>query len=247
MAMIKVIIVSDLPLFCCGIRSTLERKGDCIVVGESTNAAEIIELVHRHQPDVVLIDGALTSVNAFEVVQLLHQNDVHGGIFVFAPSRDEEYLFQFVRLGAVAYELSTIAQDDLIDKVLRVSRGEYLISGEVLSSLPRPLLPLQAHDDLLEQENETAQKLKESPLSSREMEILENIARGNSNKEIAKILKISDQTVKNHITSILKKLDVNDRTAAVVYALRKKWIKIESLADSHGGREQAVQAVAGRA
>lgn len=240
MAMIKVIIVSDLPLFCCGIRSTLERKGDCIVVGESTNATEIIELVQLHKPNVVLIDGALTSVNAFEIVRLLHQHDVDGGIFVFAPSRDEEYLFQFVRLGAVAYELSTIAQDDLIDKVLRVSRGEYLISGEVLSNLPHPMLQLQAHDDLQEEENETAQKLKASPLSSREMEILENIARGNSNKEIAKILKISDQTVKNHITSILKKLDVNDRTAAVVHALRKKWIKIESLADAHGGREQPV-------
>jgi DNA-binding NarL/FixJ family response regulator len=111
--------------------------------------------------------------------------------------------------------------------VRKVSHGEYLIRDDVLSKPQLASRVLKSFRELTVEEEETNNtKDMYSPLSSREVEILDYIARGNSNKEIAKSLKISDQTVKNHITSILKKLSVNDRTAAVVHALRHGWIKM---------------------
>lgn len=235
--MIKVIIVSDWPVVRYGIRALLERQGNCTIVGESTDAAEIIDLVRTHQPDVVLIDGALTSIDALELAQILQQHDAGNGMFVLAPSKDEERLFQFVRLGVVAYELSTLSLEELVEKVSKVSQGEYLISGDVLTPLPRPIVSPGVRYEARNPVREAPQKPSVSPLSYREIEILEYIARGNSNKEIAKTLKISDQTVKNHITSILKKLGVNDRTAAVVYALCQRWIEIEKLVEEHASYE----------
>ena len=108
----------------------------------------------------------------------------------------------------------------------RVSHGEYLINDDVLSKPQLANRVLKSFRELTVEEEDPGTKDLYSPLSGREVEILDYIARGNSNKEIAKSLKISDQTVKNHITSILKKLSVNDRTAAVVHALRHGWIKM---------------------
>ncbi len=223
--MIRVLVVTDLPLFRYGIRSTLERAGDCIVVGESTDMIEIIDLVRTEHPDVVLLDGGLTSLDPCEMARLLHQHaSRNGAMFIFAPSEDEEFLFRFIKLGAVAYETRTITPQELVEKVRRVNNGEYLITSDVLLKLPRPYYTFEALNELEVKDHELV--VTTCPLSSREVEILEHIAGGNSNKEIAKTLGISDQTVKNHITSILKKLDVNDRTAAVVHALRNKWISL---------------------
>ena len=107
-----------------------------------------------------------------------------------------------------------------------MSHGEYLINDDVLSKPQLASRVLKSFRELSVEEEEAPGKDTYSPLSNREVEILDYIARGNSNKEIAKSLKISDQTVKNHITSILKKLSVNDRTAAVVHALRHGWIQM---------------------
>lgn len=231
--MIRVLIVTDWPLFRVGIRVTLEHMGDCAIVGESTEADKVIELAQEQRPDVVLLDGGLLSIDAFELAQQLHKHvPTVSGLFVFAPSEDEEHLFQFVKLGAVAYEKRDIGPEELVEKVRSVSRGEYLITGNVLVRAVPEHRPIRTFSDLdiLDEgeEGENGGVSGGSPLSTREIEILEHIARGSSNKEIAKTLNISDQTVKNHITSILKKLGVNDRTAAVVYALRKNWIKLNN-------------------
>jgi len=112
-----------------------------------------------------------------------------------------------------------------------VSLGEYLIDSNVLvptSPLYHPN-PIRARESFELQVEESTVAVATLPISSREREILELIARGKSNKEIGKMLEISDQTVKNHITSILKKLHVNDRTAAVVYAIRERWIKLDDM------------------
>lgn len=224
---IRIIIVSELPLFRCGIRATLESMGDCVVVGESTDATELIEMAREHHPDVVLIDSGLSTVNALDIARRFHQHALNAAMFIFASSEDEEQLFQFIKLGAVAYESRAITPEALVDKVRKVSHGEYLISNDVLSQVANISQPIKTFGGLEVQEHEIVASVTASPLSTREIEILEFIARGNSNKEIAKVLEISDQTVKNHITSILKKLMVNDRTAAVVYALRQNWIKLE--------------------
>ena len=137
---------------------------------------------------------------------------------------DDEQLFHAIRVGASAYAIKDIAAQELISLIRRVGRGEYLINENVLS---RPFVASKVLDQFRELASlDEASDTVFSPLTPREVEILDCVARGNSNKEIARLLSISDQTVKNHITSILRKLAVNDRTQAVIYALRHGWIKL---------------------
>ena len=226
MEMIRVIIIDEQPLFRQGICSTLAQMGDCQILGTCTDATEILELVRAGNPDVAIIDAGLTASDALEIARQMRHLAPRMAIMILTPSDDEERLFQSIKVGAAAYYSRSITPEELVDAVRRVSRGEYLINDDVLSKPQLASRVLKSFRELAVEEEDTATKDLYSPLSSREVEILDYIARGNSNKEIAKSLKISDQTVKNHITSILKKLSVNDRTAAVVHALRHGWIKM---------------------
>ena len=226
METIRVIIIDEQPLFREGIRATLERMGDCEIVGELTDAEEVLEIARTSNPDVALIDAGFTSFDPLEIARQMRHISPRIAIIVLTPSEDEERLFQSIKVGAAAYTTRNITTDELMDTVRKVSHGEYLIRDDVLAKPQLASRVLKSFRELTVEEEEGEQKDTYSPLSSREVEILDYIARGNSNKEIAKSLKISDQTVKNHITSILKKLSVNDRTAAVVHALRHGWIKM---------------------
>ena len=226
METIRVIIIDEQPLFREGIRATLKRMGDCEIVGESTDAADVLEIARTCNPDVALIDAGLTSSDPLEIARQMRHIAPRIAIIILTPSEDEERLFQSIKVGAAAYCSRYMSTEELIETVRKVSHGEYLIRDDVLSKPQLASRVLKSFRELTVEEEETNTKDMYSPLSSREVEILDYIARGNSNKEIAKSLKISDQTVKNHITSILKKLSVNDRTAAVVHALRHGWIKM---------------------
>jgi len=227
METIRVIIIDEQPLFREGIHTTLERMGDCEIVGESTDAADVLEIARTCNPDVALIDAGLTSSDPLEIARQARHIVPRLAIIILTPSEDEERLFQAIKVGAAAYCSRYITAEELTETVRKVSHGEYLIRDDVLSKPQLASRVLKSFRELTVEEEETNNtKDMYSPLSSREVEILDYIARGNSNKEIAKSLKISDQTVKNHITSILKKLSVNDRTAAVVHALRHGWIKM---------------------
>lgn len=223
---IRVIIIDEQPLFREGIRATLERMDGCLVVGESTNTEDVLELARVNTPDVAVIDAGLTSSDPLEIARQARHLAPQMAIIMLTPSEDEERLFQSIKVGAAAYYTRNITADELVEAVRKVSHGEYLINDDVLSKPQLASRVLKSFRELTVEEENSETKDLYSPLSTREVEILDYIARGNSNKEIAKSLKISDQTVKNHITSILKKLSVNDRTAAVVHALRHGWIKM---------------------
>jgi DNA-binding NarL/FixJ family response regulator len=196
------------------------------VVGETVEREQLLELVAATRPDIVLFDGALTSCqpmySASEIVAQVRSAGARG-IIVFAPSTDEECLFRFLMSGAAAYELPTISGDDLVKKIRRVADGEYLITSEVLRSAPskpaRQEVPVVACKGKKQYDH--------SQVSERETTILKQIVKGRTNKQIALTLGLSDQTVKNHITSILKKFHVHDRTAAVVIALRRELISFD--------------------
>lgn len=226
METIRVIIVDEQPLFREGIRATLERMGDCVILGESVDATEVLEMARASNPDVALIDAGLVTSDPLEIARQLRHIAPRMAIIILTPSEDEERLFQSIKVGAAAYYTRGITPDELAEAVRKVSHGEYLINDDVLSKPQLASRVLKSFRELTVEEEDNGTRDLYSPLSSREVEILDYIARGNSNKEIAKSLKISDQTVKNHITSILKKLSVNDRTAAVVHALRHGWIKM---------------------
>ena len=226
MELIRVIVVDEQPLFRQGICSTLEKMGDCEIIGKSIDAEEILEMSRTRNPDVALIDAGLSSADPLEIARQMRHLVPQMAIMILTPSEDEERLFQSIKVGAAAYYTRNITPEELTDAVRRVSHGEYLINDDVLSKPQLANRVLKSFRELSVEEEEAPGKDSYSPLSTREVEILDYIARGNSNKEIAKALKMSDQTVKNHITSILKKLSVNDRTAAVVHALRHGWIQM---------------------
>ena len=221
----RVMIIDEHPLFRLGVRSALEQSGTCTIIAESSDAAQGLELARVHTPDVVLIDAYLLSGNPLELSRQLRHFSPQVAIIFLTEQEDEEQLFQSIKVGAAAYLLKDIEVQELIDAINHVSQGLFLINDNVLSRPHVASRVLRTFREMAAEEEPEVTPLY-TPLSTREVEILDYISRGNSNKEIAKSLKISDQTVKNHITSILKKLNVNDRTAAVVHALRHGWIKI---------------------
>lgn len=225
MESIRVMIIDEHPLFRQGCRWALEDAGDCAVVAEASDSRTGLDLARVHSPDVVLIDALLSSNDALELARQLRHWSPRVAIIMLTAFEDEEQLFQSMKLGAAAYLLKGLSSEELVDAVRRVSRGVYIINDNVLSRPTVASRVLRTFREMTAEEPPEVAPLY-SPLSNREIEILDYIARGNSNKEIAKSLKISDQTVKNHITSILKKLSVNDRTAAVVHALKHGWIKM---------------------
>ncbi|MGI8913565.1 MAG: response regulator [Chloroflexota bacterium] len=225
---IRLLIADDTALLRLGIRAALSQdESDLEVVGEAENGHQALEMTHALTPDVILMDSTLVGVNGIEVTRLIKQQTPTVAVIVITAFEDEEELFNAIKVGASAYLTMDVKPADLVASVRRAHAGSYLINDSVLA---RPLLASR----VLRQFRELASVGPETepifiPLSAREVEVLEHIARGNSNKEIARSLGISDQTVKNHITSILRKLAVNDRTEAVVYALRHGWIKMEQV------------------
>lgn len=222
---IKVLIIDDHPLFRQGIRWSLEDAEDMEVVGEAENGQEAIKLTERASPDVVLVDINLPGLNGLEVARVIKRRDPRTGIIVLSVYEDDEQLFQAIKVGAAAYSSKDVNPEDLLYYIRNVAAGRYLINDSVLAKPNVATRVLHQFRELAATEDEQTSVLF-APLTSREIEILDCIARGLSNKEIANELNISGQTVKNHITSILSKLQVNDRTMAVIYAIKRGWIKM---------------------
>lgn len=221
---IRILIVDDHPLFRQGVRYMLEAQHDLEVVGEVGEGQSAIQQTDVLTPDVVLCDINLPGMNGLEVTRILKRRYPSMGVIILTLHEDDEQLFLAIRSGASAYAIKDIGASELISLVRRVGRGEYLINENVLS---RPFVAAKVLNQFRELATlDESHDAVFSPLTPREVEILDCVARGNSNKEIARLLSISDQTVKNHITSILRKLAVNDRTQAVIFALRHGWIKL---------------------
>lgn len=224
-AKIRVLVIDDHPLFRQGIRWTLEDAADIEIIGEAENGQEAIKLAERLTPDVVLVDINLPGLNGLEVARVIKRREPRTGIIVLSVYEDDEQLFQAIKVGAAAYSSKDVSAEALIGFIRGVFQGRYLINDSVLSRPHIANRVLHQFRELAASEDEQTSALF-APLTSREIEILDCIARGLSNKEIANELSISGQTVKNHITSILSKLQVNDRTMAVIYAIKKGWIKM---------------------
>ncbi|MBC8163124.1 MAG: response regulator transcription factor [Roseiflexaceae bacterium] len=222
---INVLIIDDHPLFRQGIRWSLEEAGDMRVVGEAENGQEAIKLAERTTPDVVLVDINLPGLNGLEVARVIKRRDPRMGLIVLSVYEDDDQLFQAIKVGAAAYSSKDVHPEALMHMIREVARGRYMINDSVLAKPHVATRVLHQFRELAASDDEQTSSLF-APLTSREIEILDCIARGLSNKEIANELSISGQTVKNHITSILSKLQVNDRTMAVIYAIQKGWIKM---------------------
>ncbi len=224
---LHVMVVVQQPIFRQGVIAILQGMADCEIIGLPASAGEALEMARAREPEVALLDTFFDTIDILEIARQMRTFSPKTAVIILSELEGEEWLFQAVKVGAAAYYTRNIMADELIDAIRKVSRGEYLINDDVLSQPNLASRVLQSFREMATGSEEDLRPLEPCPLSAREVEILEHIARGNSNKEIAKLLDISDQTVKNHITSILRKLEVNDRTAAVVYAIKQRWIKME--------------------
>ncbi len=222
---IQILVVDDHPLFRRGIRGSLESETDLEVVGEASDGITAVQMVDELAPDIVLLDINMPQMSGLEVTRVIKRRHPQTGVIILTIREDDEQLFHAIRVGAAAYATKDVEVEELLRLIRRVAGGEYLINENVLS---RPFVASRVLDQFRELSSiDMVAENVFSPLTPREIEILDSVAQGNSNKEIARILSISDQTVKNHITSILRKLAVNDRTQAVIYALRHGWIRLD--------------------
>ena len=219
-----ILLVDDHALFRVGMRNILEREPGFEIVGEADDTRGAFDLSVQLSPDIILMDLSLPAPGGIETTQRIKRELPSAGIIVLAVSEDEDALFDAIKAGAAAFILKDVAPDDLVAIIHRVASGEYLINDKVFAKPAVASRVLKEFRELAIYGQEAAPIF--APLSPREVEILDNIAQGMTNKQVAYALSISEQTVKNHMSSILRKLSVNDRTQAVVYAMRQGWIRM---------------------
>ena len=227
MEKITVCLVDDHALLREGVRKIISLYPDLEVVGEVTNGEDALRVIPEVNPDVVLLDINLPDLNGIQVILRLRSQGVAAAIIVLTVHDDRQQIIHALQAGAVGFCAKDVDPDKLAEFIRQVCRGNIVV-GEVIYSVQ------EAEAWLAERVKETYPYLDDaenlhSPLSQREMEILEYVTGGYTNQQIAYELRISHQTVKNHMTSILRKLNVQDRTQAAVYAIRQGWVRVENI------------------
>ena len=222
----SILIVNSEVLFRSGLRAALAHDPGLSVVGEAGDAETALGIVLAETPDIILVDANLPS-GGLELIIQIRRAVSTAAIIVLTDTASDDELFGVIKAGAAAYLDKTIAPASLLAAIGRVRRGEYPINDVVYRSRSIATKVLGEFRALSVYGSQAPAYF--APLTPREFEILEVIANGSTNKQIASQLNISEQTVKNHMSGILRKLAVNDRTQAVVYAIRRGWIELPPL------------------
>lgn len=225
---ITVLIVDDHQIFRHGLRDSMSLDEDIEVVGEASDGEMALQLARTLSPRVVLTDINLPGLNGLQLVQRIRKEVPGVRAVILTAYDDEEQLYHAIRSGAYAYFSKEVSPARIAEVVRQVSQGQYVVGDRVMNEEEIAPWLLRASERFA---FTTGDELQEAfvPLSPREMEIIRYITRGLSNKMIAHRLGISHQTVKNHMTSILRKLDVEDRTQAAIYAIRHGWVRLQDI------------------
>ena len=203
---IKVLIVDDHPLMRSGIAGEINAHGDMTVVAEAEDGVSALSLFRAHRPDVTLLDLKMPRMNGIDCLAAIRAEFPHARVVVLTTATGDIRAACAFRAGAVGFLLKDTLRSELVNTIRLIHAGGRRIPDEIAQQMAE-----HAVDDLL---------------SDREIEILRGVARGRPNKIIAAELAISENTVKNHIKSILSKLDADDRTHAVTIALRRGYIEL---------------------
>jgi len=213
---IRVLIADDHSLFRQGIRRLLEAAGDLEVVGEAATGEEAIRMVEELAPDVVLLDVSMPGLSGIDAAGVIKTTSPRTRVIIVTVHTDEEFLFEAIKAGAMGYLLKDSTPEELLRAVRVVHHGEALLAPAMAAKVVKEFARTTETKDL-------APVL--TPLTQREVEILHHVAAGLANKEIAHRLGISERTVKNHLSNIMEKLQVNSRTQAAIYALRSGLVR----------------------
>lgn len=207
--MIRVMLVDDQTLVRQGVRSLLELADDIEVTGEAADGASAIERVPDIAPDVLLLDMRMPKKNGLDVLTELGQSGQLPPTIILTTFDDDELVLSGIRAGARGYLLKDVALEELLEAVRSVAAGKTIVKPAVTQRLLKGLGKIRNDFSSLEQPD---------PLTERETEILRLMAGGYSNKEIANALNVAEGTVKNHVSNVLSKMGVRDRTRAVLKA-----------------------------
>ena len=203
---LSVLVVDDHPVVRAGLRAMIDAQPDMETVAEAANGEEAVDLFRRHQPAITLMDLRMPGMGGVAAIEALHRSFPGACILVLTTYDGDEDIYRALHAGARAYLLKDMPREELLETVRAVHAGAHRLPTEVAARL--------------------AERMHQSELTSREVEIVEHIASGLSNKQIAAALGIGEATVKTHVNNILGKLGANDRTHAVTVALRRGFIHL---------------------
>jgi len=222
---IRVLVVDDHVVVRRGIRALLATVDEVQVVGEAQDGQEALAKIEALRPDVILLDLLMPRMDGIEVTRRTMAKDPEARILVLTSFAADDKVFPAIKAGAIGYLLKDTGPDELVKAIHQVHRGESSLSPavarKVLQEISRPV----------------SQPLTTEPLTGREVEVLQIVARGMSNQEIAAELMISEATVRTHVSNILSKLHLASRTQAALYALREG---LASLENASCGEEDAI-------
>jgi DNA-binding NarL/FixJ family response regulator len=217
-----ILLVHGHELFREGIRYHVQSAPDLRIVGEADHGQQAIQQVEQLQPDLVLMETDLAGVSGLEVAWVIKRDHPQVGIVLLSADMGTANIIKAIRAGVSAYLPRNVEWSVMLQVLRAVQQGAYPINDLVLTN---PAVAEQVLNEFRQSELDRETYVLYAPLSRRELQVLELIARGSTNKEIAQELAISNQTVKNHVSSILRKLAVNGRMQAVIYAIQRGWIR----------------------
>jgi NarL family two-component system response regulator LiaR len=212
---LSVLLVDDHRVVRQGLRDFLELQEDIEVIGEASSGEEGVQFARELLPDVVLMDLVMPGIDGVEATRRIKTVSPSTRVIVLTSFADDDKVFPAIKAGAISYLLKDVSPEDLAHAIRAAQRNEAVLHPEVAAKLMQEFSAPRTAEAPVEQ------------LTEREMDVLRLIARGKSNKEIADTLVISEKTVKTHVSNILSKLHLADRTQAAIYALRQRLVPIE--------------------
>ncbi|KON66950.1 response regulator [Peribacillus butanolivorans] len=224
----SIIIIDDHQLFREGVKRILDFESSFDVVAEGDDGSEAMDLVETHKPDVVIMDINMPNMNGVEATKMLVNRYPETKVIILSIHDDENYVQHALKTGAQGYLLKEMDADALIDAVRVVAEGGSYLHPKVTHNLVKEYRRLAAEEGA-DRDSVHAVEIRRPLhlLTRRECEVLQLLADGKSNRAIGETLYISEKTVKNHVSNILQKMNVNDRTQAVVLAIKNGWVEVK--------------------
>ncbi|MGG0787718.1 response regulator transcription factor [Peribacillus simplex] len=224
----SIIIIDDHQLFREGVKRILDFESSFDVVAEGDDGSEAMDLVETYKPDVVIMDINMPNMNGIEATKMLVNRYPETKVIILSIHDDENYVQHALKTGAQGYLLKEMDADALIDAVRVVAEGGSYLHPKVTHNLVKEYRRLAAEEGADRDSVHTIEIRRPLHLlTRRECEVLQLLADGKSNRAIGETLYISEKTVKNHVSNILQKMNVNDRTQAVVLAIKNGWVEVK--------------------